>query len=174
MDIIDEGLLESRDNLNTFLPKMVHNSLDVRGVVDSARCSSFSRSVDFDSAVISGRDYINFQRIKANALPCRFRLARGRQHERGCRDGCSKVWSLEAWPIQLAVLPLLVGSILIQPSTRGGIISTSRELERMLCHVAPGWHVVASMSEVTGAVVPRFSPQVGYGKRLRMCFETAL
>lgn len=90
---MDGGLLDSRDKLNTYLASLLHNSVDGRGLVDSARCSASSRWVDSDSAGISGRDYINFQKIRANALPCRSRLARGRQHERGCRHGCSKVWS---------------------------------------------------------------------------------
>lgn len=46
-----------------------------------------------NTAVISGRDYVRLQRIRANALPYRSRLARRGQHEHGCRYACSTVWS---------------------------------------------------------------------------------
>lgn len=62
-------LLHSRAELNTCLTKRLHDSGDGRGLVDAAHCSGSSRSVDSESAILSGRDYIGFQIIRANALP---------------------------------------------------------------------------------------------------------
>lgn len=69
------------NKLNTSLAKLLHASVDDRGFVDSARCSASSRLVNSDSPILSGRNYIRFQWISANALSGCSRMRHGHQHK---------------------------------------------------------------------------------------------
>lgn len=72
-----------KNKLSIYLTKRLQTTVDRRDLFNSARCSTSFHLVDSDSAILSGLDYINFQRIRGNA----------REHERGCRLECSKVCS---------------------------------------------------------------------------------
>ncbi|CAL7932861.1 unnamed protein product, partial [Xylocopa violacea] len=91
----DHGVVRSSNSLLARKwSNLLYNSPDGAGLRESVRTPGQNSWIGDGTMFLSGRDYINFIKLRFNALPTRSRTTRGRRSDRNCRGGCLLVETL--------------------------------------------------------------------------------
>ena len=84
----DGVLLQSKEGVERRWAGILYATVDGAAFRDSSKTIGQNTWVGDGSSFVSGRDFVNFMRLRINAMPTRSRLSRGRRRDRACRAGC--------------------------------------------------------------------------------------
>lgn len=68
--------------------KLLYQAVDGNGLKESAKVSHQHQWIADCSKMLTGRDFVNCNRVRIGALPTKSRTSRGRLRDRRCRAGC--------------------------------------------------------------------------------------
>ena len=85
---VDQGSrLQSLQDIHGLRATKRHNSMDGRGLKESARTPGQHGWVTDGTKFLTVRYFINSCRLRISVLPTKTRISRGRHHDRSCRAG---------------------------------------------------------------------------------------
>lgn len=68
--------------------KQLYDSVDGAGLRESSSTPHQHQWLADGNRLLTGKDFVNCNRVRIGALPTKSRTTRGRQQDRGCRGGC--------------------------------------------------------------------------------------
>lgn len=77
-------------DVDSYWKSKMSGSVDGVGLSESGKTPGQHSWVHGANLFLNGRDFIKSVKLRFNAMPCRARCARGREHDRLCRAGCAR------------------------------------------------------------------------------------
>ena len=84
-------VLRKKEDIERRWSGILYSSVDGMALRDSAKTKGQNSWIGDGTRFVSGRNFVNFMRLRINAMPTRSRLSRGRRRDRTCRAGCGYV-----------------------------------------------------------------------------------
>lgn len=81
--------IKTREGYKKRQAKVLHSSNDGRPLLNSRDVVGQHRWITDGNQFVSGRDFIQMNKLRINAIPLRTRMARGQIRDRHCRAGCN-------------------------------------------------------------------------------------
>lgn len=90
----DGVVMDTLTKIKRMWANRLHNSVDGKALKDSRKVPNQHRWIMEPTKLLSGRDFVNLNKVRINALPVRSRTSRGRRRDRICRAGCYNIETL--------------------------------------------------------------------------------